>query len=263
MTYTVETVDVLSDTPHAVRAFENVSLYPGREFISEIVNTQNIRLLIIEDDFAIGEANPDGTEISFEQPNAVPFFERQTAATRLFDDINPDNWFYRYVNTVTNARLFQGTSSRIFSPQQSMTRAMFAQVLANLEGVDTTIFTNSSFNDVPTNTWYFGAVEWASQMGIVQGIGNNNFAPNVPITREQMAVILYRYAEIMGIEFVEDTATAFADQALISSWVVNAVNEIQSASIVTGRPDGRFDPQATATRAEVATIFARFLEVAQ
>jgi len=259
-----------------------------------------------------------------QEPSTIVTDNQDGTADFPFIDISIGAWYYPYILSVWNNSLFQGTAHNLFSPQYSMTRAMFAQVLANLEDVNTdgdgnnrdvkkgnytgnnandrinnnsndnnainTTPLSSSFKDVSANAWYFSAVEWAYHMGIVQGIGNNNFAPNTPITREQMAVMLYRYAYVMGIEFLQrsnltadtnvvtDTneitdmnmatgvngiTASFTDQTDISYWAINAVNTIQSAGIVAGRPDGSFDPQATVTRAEVATIFARFVDLLQ
>ena len=180
-----------------------------------------------------------------------------------FTDITTTAWYYPSVRAVWEHGLFQGTAPNIFSPGQGMTRAMFVQVLANREGINTTGFTRSSFNDVATTSWYFGAVEWAVQMRIVEGVGNGNFAPNQPINREEMAVMLHRYANVMGITLPWNAGTMFADQNHISPWAVNGVNAMQRANIIFGRPNGNFDPQATATRAEVATLFARFLDVTE
>ena len=183
-------------------------------------------------------------------PRPLPFIDVATTA-----------WYYNYVRTVWENSIFQGTAYNQFSPQMSMTRAMFVQALANMEGVDLTAYgtATASFNDVSLSAWYFAAVEWAASQGIVQGVGNDNFASNAPITREQMAAMLYRYIQIRGIEIPANQTIIFADHDAISYWAVNAVEIIQAAGIITGRPNGNFDPLTTATRAEVATIFARFL----
>ena len=180
-----------------------------------------------------------------------------------FTDVSPTAWFYPYVRTVWERGIFQGTSQNRFSPQQGMTRAMFAQMLANHEGISTQGYTTSTFGDVSTTAWYFGAVEWAAQMGIVEGVGNGNFVPSDQITREQMAVMLYRYANVAGTALPQGTAITFSDQNTIAHWAANGVSAIQRAGIITGRPNGNFDPRATATRAEVAALFARFLEVTE
>ena len=148
-----------------------------------------------------------------------------------------------------------------------MTRAMFVQVLANMEGINTAAYQASNsqsprFYDTDPTRWYFGAVEWAASQGLVSGIGNGNFAPDRPITRQEMAVMLHNYIVFRGIELPNGATGIFTDQDNISTWALEGVMAIQAAGIITGYPDGSFQPQGTATRAEVATIFARFLEVA-
>jgi surface protein len=183
----------------------------------------------------------------------------------VFDDIiTSSGWYVEYVNIVTSAGVFQGTGDGQFSPDGVMTRAMFAQVLANLSGADLSAFDglSPSFSDISsTDAWYFAAVEWAASLGIVTGIGDDLFAPDTPISREQMAVMLHRFMLIMGIELPVGEITEFIDQDNISPWAAEAVVAMQAAGIITGRPDGSFDPQATATRAEVAAIFARLLSI--
>jgi len=178
-----------------------------------------------------------------------------------FIDVDSSVWYYQSVRTAWEHSLFAGTAPNLFSSQLHMTRAMFAQVLANLTGIDLESYANAeaNFDDVDTGAWYFAAIEWAVELGIVTGMGEDTFAPHSPITREQMALILYRYVEIMSIELVQDEMDAFTDQNAISYWAMEAVAAIQAAGIVTGRPDGIFDPKATATRAEGATIFTRLL----
>ena len=184
----------------------------------------------------------------------------------LFTDVSSTDWFYTYVKTVVEAGLFQGTAQGIFSPGTPMTRAMFVQVIANMEGADLASFNNapSVFYDVQSGAWYFAAVQWAYAEGITLGIGEGNFAPNAPITREQMALMIYRYAYHRDIELPADLAATlapFADYALVSYWAIDAVEAMQAAGIITGRPDNTFAPLATATRAEVAAVFVRLLGV--
>ncbi|MDR2167739.1 MAG: S-layer homology domain-containing protein [Clostridiales bacterium] len=184
-----------------------------------------------------------------------------TTAAATFTDVNADAWYHDYVTAVIQHGLFQGMGDGIFAPQESMTRAMFTQVLANLDRADLSAFVNQrNFGDVAMDAWYGPAVEWAAYHDIVTGVGGGNFDPGASITREQMAVMLFRFIQAMEIDLVPMfTATNFTDQASISDWAVEPIRLIQSLGIVTGRPDGSFDPQATATRAEVGTIFARFL----
>jgi hypothetical protein len=200
-------------------------------------------------------------------------------AHQLFIDVSQDAWYHDFISTVVSHGLFSGMGDGIFNPQGTMTRAMFAQVVANLQGLDISAFGGGThFVDVTPDAWYNAAVEWAAYMGIVSGVGNDRFDPSAPITREQMAAMLHRFIMVMeidilmldpgrmGEQFPQGTTspeeiTAFTDQDSISAWAADSVAFIQAAGIISGRPDGSFDPQATATRAEVATLFARFLEV--
>ena len=184
-------------------------------------------------------------------------------AHQLFDDVAEGSWYHSYVSIVVENGLFQGVAPRTFAPNVTMTRAMFVQAIANLEGVSLAAFAqvSPSFNDVAPGAWYFNAVEWAYEEGIVLGVGEDNFTPNAPITREQMALILHRYAQLRGIELTAGQSMRFTDHDSISLWAVDAVEAMQASGIIAGRPGGIFDPQANATRAEVAAIFARLLVI--
>ena len=179
-----------------------------------------------------------------------------------FVDVAQDAWYRLHVDTVVSRGLFTGTGDSIFSPNLSMTRAMFTQVLANLEGISQFNSPGNLFGDVQPSAWYYTAVNWAATNGIVLGVGAGVFAPSNNVTREQMAVMLINYSNTLGISLPRNQVASFVDQSTISPWALDAVMLIAEAGIVTGRPDGSFDPQATATRAEVATVFARFLESA-
>ena len=222
-------------------------------FTFEMSGGTNPRLTIIIID-TTPEA-PEITQMPLPVPESLPFI-----------DVAQTSWYYPFVRMVWEHQLFTGTSANIFMPQGNMTRAMFVQVLANLEGINLSIYntrTISSFYDTDTNAWYFGAVEWAAGQGLVNGIGGGNFAPNQTITRQEMAVLLYRYISSRGMVLPQGAIAPFIDQDNISPWAVDEVRAIQAAGIISGHPDGRFAPQDTATRAEVATIFAQFLQVYQ
>ena len=182
-----------------------------------------------------------------------------------FEDVNTGHWFHDYVTTVVANRLFQDAGTTHFAPDGTMSRAMFVQVLANHKDVDLSAYSNvtPTFYDVMPNAEYFAAVEWAAGQDLILGIGNGNFAPGAPITREQVAAVLYRYINVVDIRLPQSYAVSFADQNYISYWAIGAVNAIQRAGIVNGRPDDIFDPQANASRAETAAIFARFLSAIQ
>ena len=177
-----------------------------------------------------------------------------------FNDVSKNNWFYNNVNSAYTFGLFNGTTSTTFSPGSSMTRAMFVQVLANLENVDRSDNTSSRFSDVAGEQWYTAAVEWAAEAGIVGGKSADLFDPHASITREQMLVILYNYMNYKGYELPPSQAQPFADASEISSWALEAVKALQGIGIVTGKGNNIFDPQGTATRAEVAAVFVRIIE---
>jgi len=154
--------------------------------------------------------------------------------------------------------LFQGMGDGSFAPNQNMDRAMFAQVIYNMAGRPGATGTGT-FNDVQPGAWYSPAVTWAAEMGIVQGHSASRFSPYAPITREEMAVMIVRYANIMGAVLPRVNTTGFADQNHISPWAQDAIADVQAAGIIMGRANGNFDPSATATRAEVSAVFSRLL----
>jgi hypothetical protein len=178
---------------------------------------------------------------------------------KTFNDIN-SHWAIRNITFAAARGLFIGVGNDLFNPDGSMTRAMFAQVLANIEGVDLSEYKTSRFTDVKAGAWYAPAVEWAADAGIVSGYGSGLFGPEDNITREQMALMLMNYVTYKGYELPAGQTTAFNDEANISSWAYDAVKRVQAAGIIVGKPGNVFDPQGTATRAEVATIFAQFVE---
>ena len=182
------------------------------------------------------------------------------ASGHPFRDVREDAWYAGFVNTVYAFGLFDGTSVVTFSPGIPMTRAMFVQVLANLENIDRSGYEESRFLDVPDGQWYTAAVEWAAENGIVSGISEDLFDPHAPVTREQMAVILYNYLNAKGYRIPSDEARPFADESEISPWALEAVNALRGIGILSGKGDNIFDPKATATRAEIATVFVKLIE---
>lgn len=192
----------------------------------------------------------------------------KTASTGTFSGQGNDVFFYDTsghwardaIVFVAARNIFEGTGNSMFSPTSYMTRAMFAHAIANISGADLSMFTTSRFDDVSANSWYAPAIEWASYAGLVNGIGNNLFAPNAYITREQMATMLSNYANDAQFEYLlQNHIAAFYDYDLISPWATRGVSMVQGAGIIQGRPNGRFYPSQPATRAEVATLFANYI----
>jgi hypothetical protein len=179
---------------------------------------------------------------------------------RPFSDVDW-HWAADPITFASARGLFSGTGGGLFSPNTSMTRAMFAQVLANIEGADLSAYEASRFTDVADGAWYAAAIEWAADKGIVNGIGGGQFNPSADITREQMAVMLMNYARHKGYVLPAEQAAAFADEASVSPWALDAVKRVQAAGVVSGRPGHIYDPQGLATRAEVAAVFTNFITV--
>lgn len=182
----------------------------------------------------------------------------QAAQVSDFQDVRPTAWYYDAVDYATRAGLFSGTSATTFSPEQGMTRGMFVKVLGNQAGVDKSRFNTSRFTDVSPTAWYGPYVAWAADAGIVSGIGGGQFAPNQPITREQLAAMLLRYVEAVGGDtaFSAGAVDKFPDSGRISSYAREAMAWAVSHGIIAGS-DGKLLPQGTATRAQAAQIFMR------
>lgn len=198
----------------------------------------------------------EGAELKLDDESVLGF---TVVSGNPFQDVDADDWFYSYVNAAYTFDLFDGTSSTTFSPGTAMTRAMFVQVLANLENAELSGYIHSHFSDVADGEWYTAAVEWAADHGIVNGISADRFDPQASLTREQMLVMLFNYMKYKGFEISESQASAFADESEISSWALEAVQALQGIDLVTGKGNHRFDPQGIASRAEVATIFIRLI----
>lgn len=178
-----------------------------------------------------------------------------------FSDVSSDEWYYSAVKYVYENNLFNGTDKG-FEPNSSMTRAMLVTVLHRLDS-SKEVNEHSGFSDVPKDAWYTKSVHWATANKIINGISENSFAPDNQITREQLAVILYRYAIYNGYDTNLDSTKllAFSDKEKISPYAVDAVNYITSIGVLNGREENILAPQEKVTRAEVATMFKRFAEV--
>ncbi|MBU3804728.1 MAG: S-layer homology domain-containing protein, partial [Candidatus Cellulosilyticum pullistercoris] len=165
------------------------------------------------------------------------------------------------ISYVVDKGLLKGVSEGSFAPNEDMTRAMFATVLHRLAG-ELAVSGENGFKDVKAGSWYENAVLWATEKGIVNGVGTGVFAPNRSITREQIAVMLYNYVKAMDLELPQNESEAgFNDQAKISAWATEAMQFMQKAGIIQGDNKNNCNPKAQATRAEVATMLHRFMEM--
>ena len=178
-----------------------------------------------------------------------------------FTDVN-NHWAKDNMLFVVSRGLLSGTSATTFSPNTGMTRGMFVTALGRLAGVDPTDYQASMFTDVKEDAYYAPYVNWAAKTGVVSGTTDTAFAPDININREQMAVIMKNYATKLGYTIPKTLEVVnFADSAGISSWAKEAVKSMQQAGILAGKTNNCFDPAGTATRAEVATVLRRFVEI--
>ncbi len=185
---------------------------------------------------------------------------------RSFTDIS-GHWAKPNIDFIAQRELYLGTSGDTFSPEAGMTRAMFATVIGRLYersyGKLATTGIGSKFSDADYTAYYGNYVDWAAENNIITGVGNGKFEPDRVVTREEMAVMLYRFAELLKVSTSASGAAhlSYPDASAISSWAADAAKYCQYTGIISGRDGGKFVPQGTTTRAEVAVILQRFIEI--
>ena len=177
-----------------------------------------------------------------------------------FADVSGSDWFYNDVRYVYEKGIMDGTGADRFSPNAPLTRAMIVTILYRMDG-SPAMSGASDFKDVDSNKWFAKAVAWAAANGIVNGYGSGLFGPNDPVTREQLAAILYRYAVYGGMTAVtlEENLGSFADTAQLSAYAIQAMNWAVGQGLINGS-GSNLVPKAQATRAQVAAIIHRYLE---
>lgn len=189
----------------------------------------------------------------------VTFAKITDGSSTLFADVADDAWYADAVRYVFEKGMMNGTSSTTFSPNETTTRAMIVTMLHRLENEPTA--SAAGFTDVASNTYYANAVAWAAANGVVTGVSETSFAPNDAITREQLAAILYRYAELKGYNVsASGSLSGYTDASQISSYATTAMQWANSTGLITGKTSTTLSPKGNATRAEVATILMRFCE---
>lgn len=176
-----------------------------------------------------------------------------------FTDVRSTDWFYDAVNYVYSEGIMDGTSVYMFSPNNATSRGMLVTILWRLAGQP--VVTGTSFSDVSSSAYYYYAVLWASKYGIVDGLGNNMFGPDQAITREQFAVILYRYAQHCGYSTsASSTLVGYADSNKISSYALTAMRWACGAGLFEGDERANLNPQGQTTRAAAAKLLMTFQE---
>ena len=170
-----------------------------------------------------------------------------------YSDVDAGAWYAVAVEYVRDNGLMRGTSDTTFEPEGTMTRSMLSATLYRLAG-SPAVTGVDAFSDTEEGVWYTDAVLWASQQGLVGGYGNGLFGTNDPVTREQIAVILWRYAGSPAAEAGAD----FADEDQISGYAAQAVDWARASGVMDGVGGNRLNPKGTTTRAQAAAIFMRF-----
>ena len=183
------------------------------------------------------------------------------STSNVFYDVAQGAWYYDAVQYVTQSGLMTGGSDKQFAPNTILSRAQVVQILYALAG-GPTVSASNDFADLNRGDWYADAVSWATANGVVSGMGKEMFGPNAPLTREQLALILYHYAQVA--EYVPHQGSMavqkFSDSASISGWALEAVQWAVNAGLISGTGGGMLDPDGTATRAQVAQIFMNFCQ---
>lgn len=183
----------------------------------------------------------------------------ETPSETKFNDVSANDWFASAVDYVTGKGMMNGTADNTFSPKANTTRGMVVTVLYRLENQPST--SAASFTDVASGAYYANAVAWANANGIVSGYGSGKFGPNDKVTREQLAAILYRYAQYKKYDVSgANSLDGYTDVQSVSSYAVPALQWANAAGVVTGKSGSKLDPKGYATRAEVAAMLMRFCE---
>ena len=180
-----------------------------------------------------------------------------TAATGTafpFTDVAETRWSYPYIKELYDAGVVSGTSATTFSPAANVTRAQFVTMLAGLAGADVSNCPATPFRDVPEGAWYAPYVNWALANGIVSGTSAVTFSPDASITRQDMAVMLYSYTQRFQVHLQQQPIKPFTDADSIAAYAQIAVQTLQRAGVISGMPDGSFQPYGTATREQACTM---------
>ena len=178
-----------------------------------------------------------------------------------FEDVKDSHWFSDALKFCYANGIIKGMNEYTFGFSGQLTRAQFVTMLASLENVDTTTYTVTKFTDVKSSHWYYGAVAWAYETGIVNGMTETAFVPNGVLTRAQLATVMKNYMEgKYGVEVKDDALDRFTDKPKDSYWYYDAVKYAVSAELLSGNSDGTLNATGNVTRAQAVVIFKSFME---
>ena len=210
---------------------------------------------------AVAVTEQAGGTYTFTMPNGQVTVTVTFAETPLpFTDVTEGDWFYDAVRYAYETGLMDGVGDNLFAPNSETTRAQLVTILYRLAG-EPEVSGTSGFTDVEADTWYTDAVVWAAENGIVNGVSETEFAPGKDITREQLATILFRYAEAKGYDVsARADLSAYTDADQIQSYAAESVAWAVAEGLIQGFEDNTLRPAGNATRAQIATILMRFCE---
>ena len=190
------------------------------------------------------------------------FIVEKSAPTITFSDVAADAWYVSYVYDLAGKGIINGITPTTFDPEGKITRGQFVKILAYASGDDLSAYSGDSVFADANAHWSKANINWAYTNKIVYGKSDTQFAPDANITRQEMAVMIKRYADYKGITLPQTNAPiTFTDEAEIAAWAKEAVSAMQQANIISGFPDGTFAPQGNATRAQAAKMISVFLSL--
>jgi len=216
----------------------------------------NIGTIDQEGRFISGQAGAQTGNITIEYGNQKVTVPVQVGALTIDFNDTENHWAREYIGKLAARGVLNGMGGNLFVPDGQLTRAQFLAMLAKSQfGLDVTESEPAPFTDVTPNEWYYDYVSWGFESGIVNGMSETIFSPNANITREQMAVMLCNYARYLDYEIPqEELEMSFIDQEKISLWAVEPVKTVVMGGIMNGQPEGDFQPQGNATRAQAAKV---------
>ena len=259
-----------SDENAAARlAFEMVTNCNPRKWICvaaddvKAVSGGNVAMLIMTTkEGGLGDTILKNFEKQFGIDNTYEYGAEAEEWENPFTDVKESDWFYDTVKYVNQNGIINGMTEDTFAPGTELTRAMLVTILYRAEG-SPEVDADSKFSDVKESEWFGAPVIWAAENGIVNGVSETEFAPNNAITREQIATIMYRFAQAKSYDVAIGTVTSidgYDDVDAISTWAVDALKYTVGTGIMKGKTESTLNPQDKATRAEAATVVMRFIE---
>jgi len=179
-----------------------------------------------------------------------------------FSDVSEKDWYFEFVSYLSSRNLINGKAPLSFSPSAQITRAEVVTILSKMSGEELTIPKAAVFKDVKADDWYAASVYWAYKKGIIAGMSDMTFAPNQPISRQDLTVILAKYLEKVELTSLEEgqPAITFKDASEIAPYAKESVTTMQRAGILNGKANNAFDPKGNATRAEVTKVLTLLLK---